>query len=161
MCFKDRVWFGLCHFLVIAHVIFFHAVPVPGDNITPPLYKSTKSFESLLQAEWQQIISWSFHTAKYFQPWYDISWHHVMLKVKNRHGVYWRLDCYLLCCALVTKVFVKQILMVDHILEYKGHSISNQPTLFPIKIDRFFFSKNNLYQDTFQSYVWNIYFLMI
>ena len=68
-----------------------------------------------------------------------------MLKAKNRHGGYWRLDCYLLWCALVTKVFVKQILMVDHILEYEGHSISNQPTLFPIKIDRFFFLKNNLY----------------
>ena len=66
MCFKDRIWFGLCHFQVIAHVIFVHAVPVPGDNITPPLYKSTKSCESLLQAEWQQIISGSFHTAKYF-----------------------------------------------------------------------------------------------
>ena len=64
-----------------------------------------------------------------------------MLKAKNRNGVNWRLDCYLLWCALVTKVFVKQILMVDHILEYEGHSISNQPTLFPIKIDRFFFLK--------------------
>ena len=39
------------------------------------------------------------------------------LKLK-RHGVYWRFDCYLLCCALVTKVFVKQILAVDHNLEY-------------------------------------------
>ena len=161
MCFKDRVWFGLCHFQVIAHVIVVHAVPVPGDNITPPLYKSTKSCESLLQAECQQIISWYFHTAKYFQPWYDISWHHVMLIAKNRNGVYWRLDCYLLWCASVTKVFVKQILMVDHILEIEGHSISNQPTLFPIKIDHFFFLKNNLYQDTFQSYVWKLYFLMI
>ena len=84
-----------------------------------------------------------------------------MLKAKNRHGVYWRLNCYLLWCALVTKVFVKQILMVDHILGYEGHSISNQPTLFAIKIDRFFFLKNNLYQDTFQSYVWKLYFLMI
>ena len=64
-----------------------------------------------------------------------------MLKAKIRHGVYWRLDCYLLWCAWVTKVFVKLILMVDHILEYEGHSISNQPTLFPIKIDRFFFLK--------------------
>ena len=33
-------------------------------------------------------------------------------------GVYWRFDCYLFCCALVTKVFVKQILAVDHNLEY-------------------------------------------
>ena len=57
MCFMDRVWFGLCHFQVIAHVIFFHAVAEPQDNITPALYKSTKSCESLLQAEWQQIIS--------------------------------------------------------------------------------------------------------
>ena len=57
MCFKDRVWCGLCHFQVIAHVIVVNAVPVPGDNITHPLYKSTKSCESLLQAEWQQIIS--------------------------------------------------------------------------------------------------------
>ena len=32
--FKDRVWFGLCQFLVTAHVIF---VPVPGDNISLPL----------------------------------------------------------------------------------------------------------------------------
>ena len=48
-------------------------------------------------------------------------------------------DCYKLSCALVIKVFVKQILTVNHNLEYKGHSISNQPTLFPIKIDRFFF----------------------
>ena len=86
-----------------------------------------------------------------------------MLKAKNRHGVYWRLECYLLWCALVTKVFVKQILMGDHILEYEGHSISNQPTLFPIKIDRFFLKKqkNNLYQDTFQSYVWKLYFQTI
>ena len=34
---------------------------------------------------------------------------------------------------------------MDHKLEYEGHSISNKPTLFPIKIeidffkDRFFF----------------------
>ena len=55
-CFKDRVWFVLCHFLVIAHVVFF-AVPVPGDNITPPLYMSTESCASLLQAEWHWIIS--------------------------------------------------------------------------------------------------------
>ena len=36
----------------------------------------------------------------------------------NKHGVYLRFDCYLLCCALVTQVFVKQILAVDHNLEY-------------------------------------------
>ena len=48
-------------------LFFLHAVPVPGDNITPPLYKSRKSCESLLQAEWQQIISFSFYAAKYFQ----------------------------------------------------------------------------------------------
>ena len=80
-----------------------------------------------------------------------------MLKAKNRHGVYWCLDCYLLWCALVTKVFVKQILMVDHILEYKGHSISNQPTLFPIKIDRFFFLKTIsikiLFNPMFENYI--------
>ena len=50
---------------------------------------------------------------------------------------YWRLGCYLLRCALVTKVFVKQIFTADHNLEYEGHLISNQPTLFPIKIDLF------------------------
>ena len=80
-----------------------------------------------------------------------------MLKAKNRHGVYWCLDCYLLWCALVTKVFVKQILMVGHILEYKGHSISNQPTLFPIKIDRFFFLKTIsikiLFNPMFENYI--------
>ena len=32
--------------------------------------------------------------------------------------VYWRFDCYLLCCALVTKVFVKHFLAVDYNLEY-------------------------------------------
>ena len=36
----------------------------------------------------------------------------------NKHGVCWRFDCYLLCCALVAQVFVKQILVVDHNLEY-------------------------------------------
>ena len=36
----------------------------------------------LFLAEWQQIISWSFHTAKYVQPWLGLSWHHVMLKAK-------------------------------------------------------------------------------
>ena len=80
-----------------------------------------------------------------------------MLKAKNGHGVYWRLDCYLSWCALVTKVFVKQILMVDHILEYEGHSISNQPTLFPIKIDRFFFVKTIsikiLFNPMFENYI--------
>ena len=81
-----------------------------------------------------------------------------MLKAKNRHGVYWCLDCYLLWCALVTKVFVKQILMVGHILEYKGHSISNQPTLFPIKIDRFFLFKKTisikiLFNPMFENYI--------
>ena len=51
----------LCHFLVIAYVIFFLAVPLPGDNIKPPLYISTESCASLLQAEWQHIISLSLH----------------------------------------------------------------------------------------------------
>ena len=72
----------LCHFLVIAHA-FFLAVPVPGDNITPPLYISTESCASLLQAEWQQILSLSLHTAKYIQPWYGINWHYVMFKAKQ------------------------------------------------------------------------------
>ena len=79
-----------------------------------------------------------------------------MVKTKNRHGVYWRLDCYLLWWALVTKVFVKQNLMVDHILEYEGHSISNQPTLFPIKIDRFFkktISIKILFNPMFENYI--------
>ena len=79
-----------------------------------------------------------------------------MLKTKNRHGVYWRLDCYLLWWALVTKVFVKQNLMVDHILESEGHSISNQPTLFPIKIDRFFsktISIKILFNPMFKNYI--------
>ena len=43
---------------------------------------------------------------------------------------------------VVTKVLVKQILTVEHKVEYEGHSISNQPTLFPIKIDHIFFLKN-------------------
>ena len=95
---------------------FFHAVPVPGGNITPPLYISTESCASLLQTEWQQIISWSLNTAKYIQPWYGINWHHVMFKAKQS-CVYWRFDYYLLCCALVTKVFVEQILVVDHTMD--------------------------------------------
>ena len=40
-----------------------------------------------------------------------------MLKAKQV-GVYWRFDCYLLCRALVTKVFVKHFLAVDYNLEY-------------------------------------------
>ena len=97
--------------------LFVFAIPVPGDNITPPLYISTESCASLLQAEWQQIISWSLHTAKYIQPWYGIKWKYVMIKAKQAWcllAFYW----YLLCCALVTKVFVKQILAVDHNVEY-------------------------------------------
>ena len=72
MCFKDRVRFGLCHFLVIVYVIF-SSVPVPGDNIAPPLYKSTKSCESLLLAEWQQIIF--FLRSKIFSDliWYKLT----------------------------------------------------------------------------------------
>ena len=81
-----------------------------------------------------------------------------MLKAKNRHGVYWRLDCYLLWCALVTKVYVNQILMVDHILEYEGHSISNQPTLFFIQIDRFFFLKKQSLSRYFSILCLNIIF---
>ena len=54
---KDRVWFGLCRFLVTAHVIFVQAVPVPGDKISLPSYESTESCESLLQVEWQHDLS--------------------------------------------------------------------------------------------------------
>ena len=79
-----------------------------------------------------------------------------MLKAKQAWCL-WRLDYYQLSCALVTKVFVKQILMVDHNLEYKGHSISNQPALFPIKIDHFFkkisISIKILFNPMFEKYI--------
>ena len=35
----------------------FKAVPVPGGNISLPLYESTESCESLLQVEWQPDLS--------------------------------------------------------------------------------------------------------
>ena len=48
--------------------------------------------------------------------------YHVMLKAKTA----WCLlvfDCHLLCCALVTKVFVKHILAVDYVDSYRGSEI--------------------------------------
>ena len=137
---------------------FFYAVSLPGDNITPPHYCG-----SLLQAEWQHIISWSFNTAKYFQPWYGISWHHVMLKAKPAWCLLasWLLSIVLCFGNQSTNVFVKQILTVDHNLEYEGHLISNQPIMFTIKIDRFYLKESNLYQDTLQPYVWKINYLRI
>ena len=40
---KDRVWFVLCHFLSLLMLFLFKAVPVPGDNISLPLYESMES----------------------------------------------------------------------------------------------------------------------
>ena len=58
----------------------------------------------------------------------------------NRHGFFLRLGWYLLCCALVTKLFVLQILTIDihqwgqskgsSNSKYEGVSISYQPDLF-------------------------------
>ena len=57
-----------------------------------------------------------FPHSKYVQPWYGISSHHVMLKAKQA----WCLLAFWLFSIVnkVTKVFVKQILVVDHNLEY-------------------------------------------
>ena len=53
--FKDRVWFGLCQFLVTAHVIFVQSST--WGQYSLPLYESTESCESLLQVEWQPDLS--------------------------------------------------------------------------------------------------------
>ena len=55
--FKDRVWFGLCHFLVTAYVIFVQSSSSTWGNISLPLYETTESYESLLQVEWQPDLS--------------------------------------------------------------------------------------------------------
>ena len=55
--FKDRVWFGLRHFLVTAHVIFVQSSTSTGGNISRPLYESKESCESVLQVEWRPDLS--------------------------------------------------------------------------------------------------------
>ena len=105
--FKDMVWFGLCHFLVTAHVILFKAVPVPGGNIS--LLWINRSCESLLQVEWQLDLSSQqniFNLDHGMQV--DIIWCWKL----NRHDVFLRLG-WCMCCALVTKVFVLHILTID------------------------------------------------
>ena len=48
------VWFGLCDFLITAHVIIVQRSTC--DKIPLPIYESTESCESLLQVEWQPDI---------------------------------------------------------------------------------------------------------
>ena len=55
--FKDRVWFGLCQFLVTAHVIFVQSSIRTWGQYFTSLYESIESCESLLQVEWQPDLS--------------------------------------------------------------------------------------------------------
>ena len=112
-------------------------VAVPWGNISLPLYESTESCESLLQVEWKPDLSsqQNIFSLDYGME-VDIMWCWKL----NRHGVFLRLGWYLLCCALVTKVFVLQIFMIDihqwgqfkgsSNSKYKSVSISYQPELF-------------------------------
>ena len=86
----------LCHFLVIAHVIFFLAVPVPGDNITPPLYISTESCAPLIQAEWQQIYP-DLSTQQNIISLDIVNWHYLLFKAKQ---ALWLLKFWLLSFVL-------------------------------------------------------------
>ena len=107
---KDRVWFGLCHFLVTAHVIFVQSSSSTWGNISLPLYESTESCESLLQVEWQPDLS---SQQNIFSLDYGLQVDIMWCWKLNRHGVFLSLGWYLLCFALVTKVFVLQILTID------------------------------------------------
>ena len=148
----------------------FKAVPVPGSNISLPLYESTESCETPLPVEWQPDLSWhqnifsldyGMQVERYFmsilllqsswwgrQSWLlclfclpGVSWwlsgsssqcqgvvcglwmwyFLIILTIfdtmscwkLNRHGVFLRLGWYLLCYALVTKVFDSKILTID------------------------------------------------
>ena len=79
--FKDRVWFGLCHFLVTAQVIVVQSSSSTwGQYFTSPIWINRKLWITV--TGW--MATWSFLTAKYFQPWlWFASWHHVMLKAKH------------------------------------------------------------------------------
>ena len=79
--FKDRVWFGLCHFLVTARVIFVQSSSsTRGQYFTSPIWINRKLWITV--TGW--MATWSLLTAKYFQPWlWFASWHHVMLKAKQ------------------------------------------------------------------------------
>ena len=54
-----RTGFGLsCATSWLLLMLFlFKVVPEPGDKVSLPLYESTESCESLLQAEWQPDLS--------------------------------------------------------------------------------------------------------
>ena len=75
--FKDRVWFVLCHFLVTAHAIFVQSsTSAWGLYFTSPIWINGKLWITV--TGW--IVTWSFPTAKYFQPWlWYAHWHHVMM----------------------------------------------------------------------------------
>ena len=78
--FKDRVWFGLSHFLVTAHVIFVQSSTSTWGQYFSPIWIYRKLWITV--TGW--MATWSFLTAKYFQPWLQYaSWHYVMLKAKQ------------------------------------------------------------------------------
>ena len=88
----------------------FKAVPVPGAIFHFPYMNQQKVVNHCYRLNGIPIFSHS----KIFQPWLwymqvDIMWCWKL----NKHGVLLRLGWYLLCCALVTKVFVLQIFMID------------------------------------------------
>ena len=85
-------------------LFLFKVVPVHGDKFSLPLYESTESCESLLQVKWQLDLS---PQQNIFSLDYGMQ-----VDMLNRHGVFLGLGWYLLCCALVIKVFVLQSLMI-------------------------------------------------
>ena len=91
-----RTGFGLS--CVTAHVIFVQSsTSTCWQNFSSLIWINRKLWITV--TGW--MATWSFLTAKYFQPWLSYaSWHHLL----NRHGVFLRLGWYLLCCVLVIKV---------------------------------------------------------
>ena len=55
--FKGRVGLVCATSWSLLMLFLFKAVPVPGVKISLPLYESIGSCESLLQVEWQPVLS--------------------------------------------------------------------------------------------------------
>ena len=56
-----------------------------GQHHTSPIQINVKVWITVTgwMAKYNILYPLSFHTANYFQLWYGISWHHVMLKAKQ------------------------------------------------------------------------------
>ena len=80
MCFKDRVWFGLCHFLVIAHVILLCSTSTL-DNIKCMFWvlKRTVSYVLVVKLELSEDL-----TTALLQRFHAVKWASVH-KNPNQH----------------------------------------------------------------------------